>query len=38
MDVDKEVPVATEIPPAFVEVREDDFENQGVDRKTGSHE
>lgn len=36
--VDKEVPAATEIPPAFVEVREDDFENQGVDRKTGSHE
>lgn len=35
--VDKEVPVAAEIPPAFVDVREDDS-SQDNDRKTGSDE
>lgn len=36
--VDKDVPVAAEIPPAFVDVREDDSANRGNDRKTGSDE
>jgi hypothetical protein len=36
--VDKDVPVAAEIPPAFVDVREDDSADFGNDRKTGSDE
>lgn len=36
--VDKDVPVAAEIPPAFVDVREDDSAIHGNDRKTGSDE
>lgn len=36
--VDKDVPVAAEIPPAFVDVREDDSAIYGNDRKTGSDE
>lgn len=36
--VDKDVPVAAEIPPAFVDLREDDSANQGNDRNTGSDE
>lgn len=36
--VDKDVPVAAEIPPAFVDVREDDFASQDNNRKTGSDE
>jgi hypothetical protein len=36
--VDKDVPAAAEIPPAFVDVREDDSASQGSDRKTGSDE
>lgn len=37
-EVDKDVPVAAEIPPAFVDVRDDNFANHGNDRKTGSDE
>jgi hypothetical protein len=37
--VDKDVPAAAEIPPAFVDVREKaDSANQGEERKTGSNE
>lgn len=36
--VDKDVPVAAEIPPAFVDVRADDSANHGNDSKTGSAE
>lgn len=36
--VDKDVPVAAEIPPAFVDVRENDSANHGNDRMTGSDE
>ena len=36
--VDKDVPVAAEIPPAFVDVRENDSANHGSDFKTGSDE
>lgn len=36
--VDKHVPIAAEIPPASVDVREEGAENQNVYRKTGSGE
>ncbi len=36
--VDKHVPIAAEIPPASVDVREEGAENQNVYRKTGSSE
>ena len=36
--IDREVPVAAEIPPAFVDVREDDSANQGSSHKPRSDE
>ncbi len=35
--VDRDVPVAAEIPPASVDVREDNSASQGDDRKTENH-